>query len=87
MSRKFHTLHGLSRDEVAGVLANWPASDEPADQDLAMNNVLNNLVGYPPGEWGAWQRYVSVDPGAVRAVRSTGEGGPLNPGVVATSVA
>ena len=77
---EFHTLHGLSRDEVAGVLANWPAGDQPADQDLAVNNVLNNLVGYPHGEWGAWPRYVSVDPEAVRAVLERWRGEAAEPG-------
>ena len=56
--REFHTLFGLHRTDVASVLAKWPAepsvvpgtyeSAEPA-QRVAVNNALNNLLGYPHG--------------------------------------
>src|SRR5437879_3131620 len=48
---EFHTLFGLRRAEVAAVAARWPDIDD-ADEDvrLAINNSLNNLLGYPHDE-------------------------------------
>jgi hypothetical protein len=40
---EFAALIGLDRDGVAAVLAAWPARDDDT-QELAVNNVLNNLL-------------------------------------------
>lgn len=53
------TLLALDRDELRAVLAAWPAAtavvtweaDAERVQFVAVNNVLNNLIGYPHGEW------------------------------------
>jgi hypothetical protein len=42
---EFQTLMGVTRGEMRAVLAAWP-SDSP-EQALAVNNALNNLLGYP----------------------------------------
>ena len=64
---EFHTLMGLHRHEVQAVLATWPTCGE--HRDLAVANVLNNLVGYP---WSSsqdeWNSYVSVSRTEVAAV-------------------
>jgi hypothetical protein len=65
---EFSTLIGLKRTEVKAVLAMWPARDGPDNQDLAVNNVLNNLLGYPHNEWRAWRRHISVPPATVALV-------------------
>jgi len=45
---EFHTLFGLERAEVAAVAARWPQlDDKEEDVRLAINNTLNNLLGYP----------------------------------------
>jgi hypothetical protein len=55
---EFHTLFGLERAEVAAVAKAWPKVDlANEDVQLAVNNALNNLVGYPhhcENEWDAW---------------------------------
>jgi hypothetical protein len=55
---EFHTLFGLTRDEVAEVSHAWPSEplrttpgyESPADfQRAAIRNAMNNLLGYPHG--------------------------------------
>jgi len=56
---EFSTLIGLSREEVAEVLAAWPEatvttsseSDPARVQESAVHGVLVDLLGYPHGEW------------------------------------
>ena len=69
---EFSLLIGPERDEVAEVLERWPDSKNPEIQDVAVNNVLNNFLGYPGVEWdGAeWREYISVGPREVAAVLS-----------------
>ena len=66
---EFHTLIGLDRDEVAGVLASWPETSHVEDRTLAVNNVLNNLLGYPHGaSEETWRSYVGASPREVADV-------------------
>jgi hypothetical protein len=65
---EFHTLMGLERTEVADLLEAWPDSRGSEEQDLAVNNVLNNLLGYPHDEWRAWKNYISAQPAEVASV-------------------
>ena len=55
---EFNILIGLTRSEVEIVLTRWPTAPEetPAGYDspqhfqvVAVNNVMNNLLGYPHG--------------------------------------
>jgi hypothetical protein len=65
---EFGTLIGRTRDEVASILASWPATDDPTSQDVAVNNVLLNLLGYPHGEDAALIRDVPAGPNKIRSV-------------------
>jgi hypothetical protein len=59
---EFHTLFGLERSEVRAIADGWPqlaASSE--DVAIAVNNSLNNLLGYPHQQDAVWSRWVSVD--------------------------
>jgi len=61
--REFQTLIGLERGEVGAVLAEWPGTNSPEDQDLAVNNVLNNLLGYPHrASDETWAAYIGASP-------------------------
>ncbi|NUW40625.1 hypothetical protein [Nonomuraea rhodomycinica] len=46
---EFDTLMGLTRDEVAAIPTSWPHVDDADARDVAVNNVLNNLLGHPHG--------------------------------------
>jgi hypothetical protein len=60
---EFHTLFGLQRTEVRAIADAWPEySVTPEKLAQAVNNALNNLLGYPHGERAAWSKWISVDP-------------------------
>lgn len=59
---------GLSRAEIERVLGKWPDSAEPIEQDWAVSNVLNHLLGYPHHAWDAWKEYISVEPTEVESI-------------------
>lgn len=58
---EFHTLFGLERNEMAEIVAAWPRIDWSLEKVIvAMNNSMNNLLGYPHGCEEEWARYISV---------------------------
>ena len=57
---EFGTLIGLTRAEVAELLATWPEAADSDLQDLGVNNILLNLLAYPHGEDEALRRDVPV---------------------------
>ncbi|GAA3168316.1 hypothetical protein [Nonomuraea roseoviolacea] len=59
---EFDTLMGLTRDEVAAIAASWPHADDADARHLAVNNVLNNLLGYPHGYGRRWHEFFSATP-------------------------
>ena len=66
---EFHTLFGLERSEVENVLRGWPDPENPKDQDLAVTNILNWLLGYPHGQSAAvWHEFITVPPREVASV-------------------
>src|SRR5271154_1760450 len=47
---EFHTLFGLERDRVREIADAWPKQVAPPEEmTVAVNNSLNNLLGYPHG--------------------------------------
>lgn len=56
---EFHTLLGFERDEIRRMAERWPDWDGEVEQSDAVNNVLNNLLGYPHGRWDAWHDYIA----------------------------
>jgi hypothetical protein len=65
---EFRLLIGLERYEVERVLGAWPDRSNSDDQDLAVNNVLNNLLGYPHHEDDAWAAYISSERSEVASI-------------------
>ena len=66
---EFHTIFGVEREEVAAVLARWPQLDESKDVDRsAVNNSLNNLLGYPHGCEAQWSAFIDAPPSEVARV-------------------
>jgi len=63
---EFHTIFGLTRDEVASVAQQWPDRCDGEDVELAINNALNNLLGYPHRCGNVWNDYISVSPSELR---------------------
>src|SRR5262245_29365462 len=60
---EFSTLFGLERSEVAEVARKWPEVDGSDRRvDVAVNNALANLVGYPHGNERNWHQFLAVPP-------------------------
>ena len=58
---EFDTLFGLTRARVAEISRAWPNVDmSDADVDLAVNNAIANLVGYPQGKESDRGRFSSL---------------------------
>ncbi len=59
---EFHTIFGLERSEVNGVLLSWPELDEGDEKVVrAINNSFNNLLGYPArNKQDIWPDFISV---------------------------
>ena len=59
---EFHTLFGLTRSEVRAIADAWPnvplASESVA---LAVDNSLNNLLGYPHRQDSLWSEWISFE--------------------------
>ena len=59
---EFETIFGLKREEVRQVLLSWPQVDESNESTVrAINNSLNNLLGYPTRHKDEiWAKFISV---------------------------
>jgi hypothetical protein len=53
---------GFRKVELQQLIAQWPTVTDEELFALAVNNVLNNLLGYPHREWDAWREYSSATP-------------------------
>ena len=59
---EFHTLFGLERSDVRAIANAWPERNASSkDIELAVNNALNNLLGYPHQQEVVWSQWMSVD--------------------------
>jgi hypothetical protein len=66
---EFHTLIGLERSDVQAIVDAWPSINETDENvSLAINNSMNNLLGYPHGRERDWPQYISVSPVQVRRI-------------------
>ena len=58
---EFHTIFGIQRDELREVINEWPDVDDGGGSAfLAINNSLNNLLGYPHNCEHVWNEYIGV---------------------------
>ena len=52
---EFHTLFGLERDQVRRIAAAVPDIDDSSEEvELAINNAMAHLTGYPHRQEAAW---------------------------------
>ena len=59
---EFQTLMGLDRKEVAFILVAWSEiNHESKNVQFAINNALNNLLGYPIDYPEQWNKFISID--------------------------
>jgi len=66
---EFHTLFGLTRQEVEQIVIDWSIVDKDSSLAiLAINNSLNNLLGYPHKCDREWYDFISVSPQKLRTI-------------------
>ena len=66
---EFHTLFGLTRQEVKQITNTWPEIDDSNEEAaLAINNAMSNLLHYPHRQEEAWRTFISVTPREVERV-------------------
>jgi hypothetical protein len=66
---EFRSLFGITRTDLARIVTTWPEIDERAEEvALAINNSMNNLLGYPHGCEDAWSEFLSVSSGEVERI-------------------
>ncbi|NRQ32490.1 hypothetical protein HII36_11660 [Nonomuraea sp. NN258] len=65
---EFHTLMGFTREEISRIARTWPHTDDPGEQNNAVVNVLNMLLGYPHDHWHRWPEYSSATPQEIAQV-------------------
>lgn len=67
---EFRTIMTIDRDELREMVAAWPDATVTTSWEVdaervmftAVNNVLNNLIGYPHGEWDRLSAELGVGP-------------------------
>ena len=68
---EFSTLFGLERSEVGAIADSFSAATPLiGNVALALNNAMNNLLGYPHGQDEAWAQWLSVTPVELQAIYS-----------------
>lgn len=66
---EFHTLMGLTPNAFADIADSWPEVDlGNRDVQLAINNAMNSLLGYPHRCETEWPQYISVPAAEVARV-------------------
>jgi hypothetical protein len=65
---EFETLFGITRNQLKGVREQWPTVDiAQPEVGAAIVCSMNHLLGYPNAQDGRWERYISVQPDAVKS--------------------
>ena len=66
---EFHPLFGLERADVESIANTFsPSTALAGDVALALNNAMNNLLGYPHQREAAWSEWLSVSPAQLEIV-------------------
>ena len=76
----FHSLFGIEREDVKDVLDQWPEVDESSlNTNLAINNSMLNLWGYPHECKDEWSEWISVKPHEVYRILNKWKQGVIWP--------
>ncbi|MEO1691733.1 MAG: hypothetical protein AAFR63_09435 [Cyanobacteria bacterium J06631_6] len=72
---EFYTLFGLTRQEVEQVVIDWSIVNKDSSLAvIAINNSLNNLLGYPHKCEHEWYEFISVSRQELKAIYSKWKG-------------
>ena len=66
---EFHSIMGVGIDEFLEILALWPNINENEERvKMAINNSLNNLIGYSHGKQKSWDRIMEAPISEIESV-------------------
>ena len=66
---EFQTIFGIDVSELLSVVDAWPnVNDADETTNLAINNSLVNLLGYPHGCHDQWEKHMSIPLGEIARV-------------------
>ena len=66
---EFQTLFGIDVTEFIQVVESWPELDDSREiVFLAINNSMNNLLGYPHGKFESWDEFMPYSQSEVETV-------------------
>ena len=76
---EIHSIFGLTIDELRRIADAFPNLDlEDENVRLAINNSINNLIGYPHGcSDEVWSKYISVSEDELRKIFFKWKGGKV----------
>ena len=76
---EFQTVFGIEFKTLEQIVTAIPNLDDSTDEvQLAINNSLNNLLGYPHGRHATWSSYISVPQHEVARILSKWRGEPVS---------
>jgi hypothetical protein len=76
--REFQTIFGIEFEALKEIVRLLPDIDESKEEvRLAINNSLNNLLGYPHGQHSKWSKYITVPQAEVARILSKWRGEPV----------
>lgn len=66
---EFQALFGMSKNDVARLIALWPDINHAQTFiQAAINSSINNLLGYPHNKFDIWHEYISADPAQLAVI-------------------
>jgi hypothetical protein len=84
--QEFATLFGQTREEAVYIADSFSAATPLSGQvACALNNAMNNLLGYPHGQDAAWPQWLSVTPEELQAVFMRWRASAMAAGLLATT--
>lgn len=65
----FHILFGMDREEMLAIVAKLPKLDDSDELNRrAINNSINNLIGFPHKKGRYWKNYISVSQAELKRI-------------------
>ena len=75
---EFRTVFGIEFQTLVDIVSCLPSIDESREEvRLAINNSLNNLLGYPHRRESLWNNYISVPQQEVARILAKWRGAPI----------
>lgn len=76
---EFQTIMGIEVKDLLAVVNKWPEVDDSEEVVfLAINNSMNNLLGYPHGKHFMWSEFIHAPQSEIARVFAKWRGDPVS---------